>query len=94
MAEGISDSLDLEALRSFVAVARLGTLAAAAEQRHRTVSALSMQIKRLEARLDTTLLIRGARGVSPTPAARPCWARRGNCCVDTMAWWPGSVGEG
>ncbi|SHK88381.1 LysR substrate-binding domain-containing protein [Halomonas caseinilytica] len=68
MAEGISDSLDLEALRSFVAVARLGTLAAAAEQRHRTVSALSMQIKRLEARLDTTLLIRGARGVSPTPS--------------------------
>ena len=66
MAEVLSDSLDLEALRSFVAVARLGTLAAAAQQRHRTVSALSMQIKRLEARLDTRLLVRGARGVTPT----------------------------
>ncbi|GED22581.1 LysR substrate-binding domain-containing protein [Halomonas halmophila] len=70
MAEVLSDSLDLEALRSFVAVARLGTLAAAAQERYRTVSALSMQIKRLESRLDTTLLIRGARGVTPTSAGQ------------------------
>ncbi|MDN3556048.1 LysR substrate-binding domain-containing protein [Halomonas maura] len=68
MAEASSDTLDLEALRSFVAVARLGSLAAAAEQRHRTVSALSMQIKRLETRLDTRLLLRGPRGMTPTAA--------------------------
>lgn len=67
MAELSTAALDLEALRSFVLVARLGTLAAAAEERHRTVSALSMQIKRLEARLDARLLVRGARGMSPTP---------------------------
>ena len=67
MAEPSTATLDLEALRSFVLVARLGTLAAAAEERHRTVSALSMQIKRLEARLDAQLLIRGARGMTPTP---------------------------
>ncbi|HSP57095.1 MAG TPA: LysR substrate-binding domain-containing protein [Halomonas sp.] len=67
MAELSTATLDLEALRSFVLVARLGTLAAAAEERHRTVSALSMQIKRLEARLDAQLLIRGARGMTPTP---------------------------
>lgn len=68
MVEVSSRTLDLEALRSFVVVARLGTLTAAAQQRHRTVSALSMQIKRLETCLDTRLLVRGARGMTPTAA--------------------------
>lgn len=68
MSESSVASLDLEALRSFVAVARAGSLAAAAGQRHRTVSALSMQIKRLEGQLDTRLLVRGPRGVTPTAA--------------------------
>ncbi|MWJ28000.1 LysR family transcriptional regulator [Halomonas sp. ZH2S] len=66
MAEPPLSTLDLEALRSFVVVARLGTLAAATQQRHRTVSALSMQIKRLEASLDTRLLVRSARGMTLT----------------------------
>lgn len=61
-------ALDLELLRSFQAAARLGTLAAAAEQRHRTVGAVSMQLKRLEESLATRLLERGRRGVTPTPA--------------------------
>ncbi|WP_227370503.1 LysR family transcriptional regulator [Halomonas sp. M20] len=68
MSEASLGTLDLESLRSFMVVTQLGTLAAAAEQRHRTISAISMQIKRLEERLNTQLLIRGARGVSPTPA--------------------------
>lgn len=68
MAEVSSSTLDIEALRSFVVVAQLGTLAAAAQQRHRTVSALSMQIKRLERCLDTRLLVRGARGMTTTAA--------------------------
>ncbi|WP_082140388.1 LysR family transcriptional regulator [Halomonas sp. PR-M31] len=67
MSEVSLGALDLESLRSFVIVTQQGTLAAAADQRHRTVSAISMQIKRLEERLGTRLLIRGARGVSPTP---------------------------
>ncbi|SHF28832.1 DNA-binding transcriptional regulator, LysR family [Modicisalibacter ilicicola DSM 19980] len=67
MTEVSTGALDLEALRSFVVVAQQGTLAAAADQRNRTVSAISMQIKRLEEHLDTRLLLRGARGVSPTP---------------------------
>ncbi|WP_111414938.1 LysR family transcriptional regulator [Billgrantia lactosivorans] len=66
MAEVSTATLDLELLRSFLAAARLGSLAAAAEQRHRTVSAVSMQIKRLESLLDTRLLERGPRGVVPT----------------------------
>lgn len=68
MAEVSSATLDLELLRSFQAAAQLGSLAAAAEQRHRTVSAISMQIKRLEALLDVRLLERGPRGVVPTTA--------------------------
>lgn len=58
--------LDLELLRTFQSAVQLGSLAAAAEQRHRTVSAISMQIKRLEAQLDARLLERGPRGVVPT----------------------------
>ncbi|WP_136248462.1 LysR substrate-binding domain-containing protein [Halomonas borealis] len=66
MAEALWQTLDLEALRSFVTVARRGSLAAAAEERHRTVGALSMQIKRLETRLESRLLVRGARGMTLT----------------------------
>ncbi|ALM50993.1 LysR family transcriptional regulator [Halomonas huangheensis] len=68
MSERTGVALDLEALRSFMVVAQLGSFAAAAEHRHRTVSALSMQIKRLEERLDSRLLVRGSRGVTPSPA--------------------------
>lgn len=68
MVEVSSAALDIELLRSFQAVAQQGSLAGAATQRHRTVSALSMQIKRLERVLDTRLMVRGARGVSLTPA--------------------------
>lgn len=66
MTEVITSTLDLELLRSFQAAARLGSYAAAAQQRHRTVSAISMQIKRLEEVLDSRLLERGPRGVRPT----------------------------
>lgn len=66
MSEASAAALDLELLRSFHAAARLGSLAAAAEERHRTLGAISMQIKRLEQALGTRLLERGPRGVTPT----------------------------
>lgn len=66
MAEVSSAALDLELLRSFQAAAQLGSLAAAAEQRHRTLGAISMQIKRLESTLGSRLLERGPRGVTLT----------------------------
>ncbi len=66
MSEVSTAALDLELLRSFQAAAQLGSLAAAAQQRHRTVSAISMQIKRLEEALGSRLLERGSRGVTPT----------------------------
>ncbi|PTY36291.1 LysR family transcriptional regulator [Saccharospirillum sp. MSK14-1] len=66
MSEVSAAALDLELLRSFQAAAQLGSLAAAAEQRHRTLGAISMQIKRLESVLDSQLLERGPRGVTLT----------------------------
>ena len=66
MSEVSTAALDLELLRSFQVAAQLGSLAAAAEQRHRTLGAISMQIKRLETVLDSQLLERGPRGVTLT----------------------------
>ncbi|WP_110685734.1 LysR substrate-binding domain-containing protein [Salinicola aestuarinus] len=61
-------TLDLELLRTFEVVAQSGSLAAAAEIRHRTLSAISMQIKRLETELESRLFERGPRGVTLTPS--------------------------
>lgn len=59
--------LDIDILRSFVLIVESGSFTRAANRLHRTPSALSMQIKRLEETLDETLLVREARRVSPTP---------------------------
>ena len=58
--------LESELLRSFEAVARHGNVTHAANQLHKTQSALSLQIKRLEARLGVTLFRRRARGMELT----------------------------
>lgn len=60
--------LDSDLLRTFLAVARHGNVTRASETVHRTQSAVSVQIKRLEERLDTRLFRREARGVSLTEA--------------------------
>ncbi len=62
----VGSTLDLELLRTFQVVAQSGSLAATAEVRHRTLSAISMQMKRLETELDVRLLERGPRGVTLT----------------------------
>lgn len=56
------------ALRTFVALGELGTLALAAERMHRSASAISLQITSLEERLGRQLFTRSARGMSLTPA--------------------------
>ncbi len=56
------------ALLSFLSVARTGSVGAAARQRHRTSSAISQQIRRLEAHVGVKLLERAGRGVRLTPA--------------------------
>lgn len=69
--------LPLHALPGFVAAARLGNLSHAAASMHLTVSALSHQVKLLERRLDRTLFVRGARGISLTDEGRRLLERIG-----------------
>ncbi len=58
--------LDLDLLRTFVAVAEGGSFTRAGRDLGRTQSAVSMQIKRLEAQLDRRLLDRSGRRVAVT----------------------------
>ena len=58
--------LELELLRTFVAVVDGGGFTRAAERLHRTQSTISQQLKRLEDRLDTPLLKRNTRSVTLT----------------------------
>lgn len=60
--------LNLDQLQTLVAVADLGTLAAAAQALHLSPPTASLHIQELEARLGTTLLLRGRRQASLTPA--------------------------
>ena len=71
-------SLDLTALRSFVAVADTGGVTRASGFVHLTQSAVSMQVKRLEEALGLRLLERAGRGVALTPAGQQLlgYARR------------------
>ena len=59
--------LDMEILRTFVAIAETGSFTRAAQQVFRTPSAVSMQIKRLEEMLGRTLFVREPRQVHLTP---------------------------
>ncbi len=59
--------LPLDALRTFVAASELGSFTQAGHQVHRTQSAVSMQMKRLEEELGRRLFERKARTVSLTP---------------------------
>ena len=60
--------LDVKTLRLFVAVCEHRAMARAAEQEHIEPSAISKRIAQLESDLGVDLLMRGRRGVQPTPA--------------------------
>lgn len=62
----MNNPLESELLRTFLAVAETGNLTRAGERVHRTQSAVSMQIKRLEDGLGEALFTRGSRGVELT----------------------------
>ena len=74
MAKTMRLPLDSDLLRTFVAVAETGNFTRAAEKAGRTQSALSMQMKKLEAIVGGTLFERGSRGVALT--------RRGGQLID------------
>jgi DNA-binding transcriptional LysR family regulator len=59
--------MDLLRLRSFVEASRLGSFAAAAGALGYTAPAISQHVAQLEAEFGCELLVRGARGVEPTP---------------------------
>ncbi|HLV73432.1 MAG TPA: LysR family transcriptional regulator [Vulgatibacteraceae bacterium] len=63
-----AEALDPVLLRTFVAVADLGSFTAAAAAEGYTQSAVSRQIAALEDVCGVELFARGARGVRPTPA--------------------------
>ncbi|MGB1238919.1 MAG: LysR family transcriptional regulator [Pseudomonadales bacterium] len=62
--------MDIELLRTFIAVADSGSFTRAAGQIYRSQSAISMQVKRLEEQLDRQLFIRGARSLKLSPDGR------------------------
>lgn len=60
--------MELRQLEYFAAVARHGHFTRAAEELYVTQSALSQQVRRLEAELGVVLFVRGSRGVEVTAA--------------------------
>jgi len=59
--------LDLDVLRTFVAISETGSFTSAANSVFRTPSAVSMQIKKLEDILGRAVFVRDARSVTLTP---------------------------
>jgi len=66
----MSRTLSIDFLRTFVAIADAGTFAAAAERVGRTVSAVSLQIDRLEEQVGRALFQKFGRRMEPTSAGR------------------------
>jgi DNA-binding transcriptional LysR family regulator len=73
----VSQSLDIDLLRSFVAIAETGVLGQAAARVGRTQSALSMQMQRLEGIVEQPLLHRTGRGVTLTATGERLLVRAG-----------------
>lgn len=63
-------SLNLDQLRTLVAIADLGTFAAAAQALHLAPPTVSLHVSELEARLAAPLLLRGKRAVRLTAAGQ------------------------
>jgi DNA-binding transcriptional LysR family regulator len=61
-----NSKMDFDLLKTFIAVVDNGSFTRAAGQVHRTQSAISMQIKRLEAQLDKSLFVRKGRDLQLT----------------------------
>ncbi len=62
--------LQIDWLKCFVATVDAGSLSAAAAEVHRSQSAVSMQIRKLESAVGHTLLLRGPRLLQLTPAGQ------------------------
>lgn len=67
--------LDLDQLQTFCVIADCGSFTEAARRVHKTQSAVSMQIKRLEERLDQSLFVRDGRSISMTSEGEALYTR-------------------
>ena len=63
----MANLIDVELLRTLLAIAETGSFTRAADEVHRTQSAVSMQMKKLEDLVGKALFERGARSVRLTP---------------------------
>jgi len=63
-------NLNLDQLQTLVAIADLGTFAAAAQALHLAPPTVSLHIKELESRMETALVLRGRRQAGLTPAGQ------------------------
>lgn len=73
----MSDTLDLAILRTLAAAAHLGGFGRAADRVGRTQSAVSLQLRRLEAQLGRKLFMKSGRGLVPTEAGEVLLAYAG-----------------
>lgn len=64
------DKLELTHLRTLDALARLGTISAAAEHLSVSQQAISLQLKKIRVILGDPLFVRTGQGMAPTPYAR------------------------
>jgi DNA-binding transcriptional LysR family regulator len=65
---GMARQIDLVTLRLFIAVCEEGNIARAAERESIVASAVSRRIAAIEADIGAPLLVRGRRGIRPSPA--------------------------
>ena len=63
-------NLNLDQLQTLIAIADLGTFAAAAQALHLAPPTISLHIKELESRMEATLLVRGRRQAELTSAGQ------------------------
>ena len=94
--------IEAELLQTFVAIAEAGSFTLAAERVHRTQSAVSMQIKRLEERVGRPLFLRDGRSVRLTAdgelllghARRILKAHREALATFAPSAWRGTIAVG
>lgn len=76
--------LDVDLLRTFVAITESGSFTAAAEIVGRTQSAVSLQVRKLEDQVGHALFLRDTRTASPRRRTGSCcWRTRGASCGRT-----------
>ena len=61
MGPAMIPNLDVDVMKTFIAIADLGSFARAAEEVNKTQSAVSMQMKRLEERIERPIFARDGR---------------------------------